>query len=806
MTPKSYNQKLTKEEFGIMKLTFRKTQGTIEEFAKQIEKPNAHSWGGGVFENDYINKNNWKGSQIIGLDFDKGTTTVEEVYQKFNEFEIVPNLFYYTFGDTPELRKFRIVFFFDHPIKVESLYTKIFGILERNFKIDSSTKDTSRVFYGGQNVQIKNPKPIPLKQFIECIDILQVAGDANLTRNILHDSEIHANFSNSVYYPNTECGFLAQNRSLSTSTSLKGGNKIDWKTASTEIKILDEFLKGTWLYHSQLFGLATNLMYFEGGLKKMKQVMDNFNSNGSTKYTPNSFAILPYVKKRKYYPVAIHNFSPYKEDSNLYNMVSELTNKRGQVEIIEEKKKLTLLEAEKSLQEKFKKITSEIENITLKKEDDITVEKKYPVTIIKVPTAIGKTELLTRVPKTILAAPTNSLKNELKGRMTVEYSYTPDKIEFKDTQLQKKITDLYRVGFPTKAMNIIRDMSDMRGGGLMVDYLAAIKYVTELEESCDITKSTLTTHKRMLNESKLQHPALIFDEDPIANLVEIHSTNLEDLWGFSSKCAGVRYILEDIEKRGDDIYDGLTFLFDKETLKEIGDISNIKSNVVDFFNCTYFIKEKNMIYYIMKKTLPTEKNNIIMSATISPYIYQKLYPETEFEILDIRNVQQKGQVIQYLGRSCSKYSMQRYGEIVAKEVGNTPVITHKKHQHLFQNPVENMYFGNTSGYDTIKGKDLAVVGTPHRPLYNYYLYAKLMDIDFDIHNSPMTYQKVEYNGYRFMFNTFDNKELQRIQLSLIESDLIQAVGRARTLRFDCTVELYSSLPLDISTEFRIKKI
>ena len=39
--------------------------------------------------------------------------------------------------------------------------------------------------------------------------------------------------------------------------------------ARKRIKILDEFLSGTWLNHNQLFGLATNLIYTEGGYQLM---------------------------------------------------------------------------------------------------------------------------------------------------------------------------------------------------------------------------------------------------------------------------------------------------------------------------------------------------------------------------------------------------------------------------------------------------------------------------------------------------------------------------------------------------------
>lgn len=43
-----------------------------------------------------------------------------------------------------------------------------------------------------------------------------------------------------------------------------------------------------------------------------------------------------------------------------------------------------------------------------------------------------------------------------------------------------------------------------------------------------------------------------------------------------------------------------------------------------------------------------------------------------------------------------------------------------------------MYFGNCSGYDTMKGKDMAVVGTPHRNNVECLLTAKVLDIDLKI--------------------------------------------------------------------------
>jgi hypothetical protein len=111
-----------------------------------------------------------------------------------------------------------------------------------------------------------------------------------------------------------------------------------------------------------------------------------------------------------------------------------------------------------------------------------------------------------------------------------------------------------------------------------------------------------------------------------------------------------------------------------------------------------------------------------------------------------------------------------------------------------------MYFGNCSGYDNLKGKDIVVVGTPHRNNVVYHLYAAILGGEKAI-NLDMVYQKVEYNGFKFKFNCYDYELLRNIQLSLIESDLIQAVGRSRTLRTNATVQLYSNFPLRISSTF-----
>ena len=69
-----------------------------------------------------------------------------------------------------------------------------------------------------------------------------------------------------------------------------------------------------------------------------------------------------------------------------------------------------------------------------------------------------------------------------------------------------------------------------------------------------------------------------------------------------------------------------------------------------------------------------------------------------------------------------------------------------------------------------------------------------MGLDFD-DEEEMEHRFIEYKGKRFWFTAFPNDDLRSIQLWMIESELEQAVGRARLLRNSCTVRLFSNFIL-----------
>ena len=292
---------------------------------------------------------------------------------------------------------------------------------------------------------------------------------------------------------------------------------------------------------------------------------------------------------------------------------------------------------------------------------------------------------------------------------------------------------------------------------------------------------------------------------PINSLLEIKKMEIPDLYllFLGSGKKEIKTICEHLESSTvGELKATPTFSFDIDDLIDSLSSTGLSTNVFEFFSSSYFIRTDNKtIHYVVKRNLPIDKKIIIMSATIPIYVYQKLFGE-RVEVIDIRDVEQTGTITQYTKWSCSRHGLNRYVKTISEEVGELPVITFNSFGKHFRNPVKEMYFGNCRGYDSLKGIDIAVVGTPHRNNIQYFLTAKILGIDFKTTDTTMSHQKIEYNGFRFKFNCFDNKELRNIQLSFIESDLVQAVGRARTLRTSAHVDLYSSFPLRMSDEFR----
>jgi hypothetical protein len=403
----------------------------------------------------------------------------------------------------------------------------------------------------------------------------------------------------------------------------------------------------------------------------------------------------------------------------------------------------------------------------------------------------------------------NDLKNEIQSRMKIDCVTAPDAINFDTPHLNNKVSYYYTIGLPKKAMSVIYDVSNEKNKNKYPkqDIEKAQQYLAKLSESINSQKTVLTTHARAIH-TEFQHDTIIFDEDPLETIIDIKQFEITDLIKliYQSYTLAPSYntLIETLENsEAGVIHQTNVGSTDVEALIEKLSLFQLSSNIVGFFSSTFFYKDphdNNTIHYVTKREFPENKKIIILSATLPIDLYKILYGD-KLEVIDIRNVNQCGEIIQHTKRSCSRTELRRYHESISEEVGDLPVITFMNYRKFFKNAVTNMYFGNCEGYDILKGKDLAVVGTPHRNNVVYYLTAAIIGETLKPEDMEISLQKIEFNGFRFKFNCYSHTTLRRIQLSLIERDLIQAVGRARTLRTNAKVVLYSNFPLKISSKF-----
>ena len=121
------------------------------------------------------------------------------------------------------------------------------------------------------------------------------------------------------------------------------------------------------------------------------------------------------------------------------------------------------------------------------------------------------------------------------------------------------------------------------------------------------------------------------------------------------------------------------------------------------------------------------------------------------------------------------------------------MITFKKYtKHMEDKPY--IYFGNSAGYNNLRGKDLAVVGTYHiNPIvYRMIYYCLTRKVCKDEPKNRI----ITHDNLELVYFTYSNVLMREIQLWYISSELEQCVGRARALREDCNVYVFSDFPVE----------
>ena len=142
----SYASKPTKQEAASISNNLQPVYiESIDGFGEDIQQ--GISWSPSVFNGPRSNSN-WVCQSILALDFDGGISP-QEAIERMQVYDLTPNLWYPTFGDTPQKRKFRLLFFLDTVItNIEARDYLMDGLFAMYPEADEACKNPAHFFFG----------------------------------------------------------------------------------------------------------------------------------------------------------------------------------------------------------------------------------------------------------------------------------------------------------------------------------------------------------------------------------------------------------------------------------------------------------------------------------------------------------------------------------------------------------------------------------------------------------------------------------------------------------------------------------
>ena len=150
---KCYKEKPTGAgEIVLIQKSLKQTEISLSELAEGLAK-------GCTFKPAYLKgtkSSDWSQQQLFALDFDEGTTIMEEL-QRCKTLNLIPVFGYTSFSHTENHHKFRLVFCTEDVITDLVLRNQIQESLMQAFpSVDQKCKDPSRLFFGGKSLICQN--------------------------------------------------------------------------------------------------------------------------------------------------------------------------------------------------------------------------------------------------------------------------------------------------------------------------------------------------------------------------------------------------------------------------------------------------------------------------------------------------------------------------------------------------------------------------------------------------------------------------------------------------------------------------
>jgi hypothetical protein len=796
-----FASKPLKKQVPAIDSSLKKVTEPITNLMSYIE--NGQSFCGSCFFKNKRKSERFEGQQIFGVDFDN-TILISEAAEILSDHGLDFTFGYFTFNHIFSKPRFRLLFVLDAMV-CDPLLAKQINISLHNFfdcKTDESCVDAARLWFGSKQKCFTGDisQPINLIEFLDKINFKKYAEDNNRLRgknfvNVNHiEVEICQNTGNAIKY------YYNNSHNLTKSTpipipNLEAQNLIEkWEVEDLmEIEIFKRFYNGQGndkrnkLSNHELYGLATNMLPLKGGEKLFKNLL-NKNSN----YSPDKRSMFSYVKSRDYNPMHLYKFSPFESDKECeYQTFPSLLRKRGRVKVINMPEFQEICDAEKQLKSEMSKALD---------------AKDTNIYLFRCAAGLGKTEIVKNRNGIVLGFPDHALKNEQYQTSRLveqeEKLSTPSLKEKFTKDVENYFEALFSMDLSERVMQEIKNLAEGKEvikTQTVSDVQAAMEYLECLQvvKEAGGNLSVFTTHSRALF-MKWEQETIVLDENPLPTLLEQHSAckkelnqlcRLLNIQGYNVDA--LNHLLQDedfTEPREVPIIP-----IDRSDIWNICAEQRFRSHVHRFFQSDYYFIKDGWVHYTINNInrINSDKKYIICDATAPIEIYQRFFGE-RLKVIDISNVKNKGEIYQY-----TNYSFSKVGFESALNKANIdfslPTITFKNEKQHFSNATDNIHFGRVRGSNALSGKDINIVGTLHYG--NDYYRFLCCQLNIDVSSWEMAYQQVEYGGRVFKFMAFIDPQLQILQLQTIEGELVQAVQRARLIRNEAKVYLYSNFPV-----------
>ncbi len=615
--------------------------------------------------------------------------------------------------------------------------------------------------------------------------------------------------------------------------------KVDFEKLSTKCGLFEDFLNGKKLSHKEIQHLSFNLYECEGYPTILKDTLMNNNyNNWQNKYNTYVSAV-----NYNYAPTNCSNYCEhYFECQNPINIKSKYYQKENKAKKIEDIPTITLSEAEKELN----KMPSIIKSLT-----------KNDFMLLNAPVGIGKTELLMNIDlnNTIIGVTNHRLGEELNERLSkrddIDLLYVrPLNMTNIPDDLRNLITNFYDLGLYGEVKNVIFEeikrlntLNKEENTDYPIYYNDLVFYVEQLKQIPNASSLLFTHHRISFGNQNNKIDTLILDEDFLKTFIKYDVFNRDEIFNdFRNLIAWANRFNHINNKHYNDYVELKNYIeaFSLElSCNEDKWIENILNEITlnpKFRRIiTQYMKENknslktNFFKVIGAKGISLTKNGFIhiidgkslreledykvicMSATLDETIHtafiKKYLPNKNIIYKSIANTELKGNIYCNCSYAWSRDGLKKLTKKSKKALDKIlnddryeNIITFKSNDLINlegTGKVKIAYFGAVEGLDKYKGQNLCVIGTPHTSSKVYEGYYFLLTGKNNI-SREWKVKRVKKYGFEFDLNTYENETdifLTDIQLYFVYSELIQAIGRARALRFNVDVYVHSALPI-----------